>query len=450
MEWHNPCILALMNSRSVLSSLVMTVLAGCSVPGEEAEREALEKENKPYRVAHDRRPLPELPGQPLREAVLQYAFYSNAAIEQAYFEWAMALERVPQASSLENPRFSFEYLFSRDRVARWDRVTLGASQMVPFPGKLEAAGQVALQAAVAARRRFENEKFSLQAEVIEAYEDLALTDRSIAVGESNLALLRQFVEVSRARVGAGQARQAELTKAELEVGQAENELTSIRARRGSDLARINRLLSRPPASPLVPATAAEDPPLPAKDDELLALAGDRNREIAALAAEVQGQEHALDLARKAWLPDFEVSFDVRGSMERMLGAMITLPFQAGRIQAGIREAQAGIRAAQAALRNRADDVRARLVLNAYLARDGDRQVRLFRKTLIPKAREIVEATREAYGAGSATFLDLLDAQRALLALELETARMDAMRRQAVARLEALCALDFGALPRSKP
>ena len=438
-----------MINRWISLGAVVALLLGCSVPGEEAERKTLEKEGKPYETPRERRALPELPGHPTREAVLQYAFYSNASIEQAYFEWAMALERVPQASSLENPRLSFEYLFSRDRVARWDRVTLGASQMVPFPGKLEASGLVALQAAVVARRRFENEKFSLQADVVEAYEELALTDRSIAIGESNLSLLRQFVEVSRAMVGAGKARQADLTKAELEAEQAENELASIRARRSSDLARVNRLLSRRPKTALVPVIETDDPALPAGDEELLDLASERNREIAAAAAEVRGQEHALDLARKAWLPDFEFSFDFRGSMERMLGAMITLPFQAGAIQAGIREAQAGIRAAQAALRSRADDVKARLILNLYMARDGDRQVRLLRGSLIPKAQQIVEATREAYGTGSASFLELLDAQRRLLVLELEAARMDAMRRQAIARLEALCAVDFGALPKSR-
>lgn len=429
--------------------LALLLVSGCSVAGEKEERSELDRAGKPFSTVHEQRSLPELGESPSREAVLQYAFYSNASIEQAYFEWAMAVERVPQAASLDNPRFSFDYLFSRDQVARWDRVTLGASQMVPFPGKLEAAGQVALQAAIAARRRFEDAKFTLQAEVIEAYEELVLTDRSIAVGEANLSLLRQFVEITRAMVGVGKARQVELSKAELEAAQAENELQSLRSRRGADLARLNRLLSRPPGTVLQPVAQPEDPEFPAGDAELLELAGARNKEIAALAAELRGQEQALDLARKAWLPDFEFSFDLRGSMERMLGAMITLPLQVGRIQAGIREAQAGIRAAQAALRNQGDDVRARLVLNVYLVRDSDRQVRLIRTQLLPKAREIVEATREAYGTGGAVFLELLDAQRALLTLELEAARMDALRREAGARLEALCGLDFGVLPKTR-
>lgn len=429
--------------------LLIIGLAGCAAPGEEAERDAAERAGEPYARPRDQRALSPLGSAPSLEDTLQLAFLSNPGLERAYFEWTMALERVPQAGSLDNPRLNFEYLFSKEKLSRWDRTTLGASQMIPFPGKLDASRRGALEAAIAARRRFEDAKFALQADVVEAYAELASTDRFIAVGRRNVGLLREFVDITRARVGAGRALQAELSKAELEAAEAENDLASLEARRAPDLARLNRLLSRDPAAPLSPRLEEGDPPIPGDDAEIFRLAAERNPELAAMAAEVRGQERALDLARKAWFPDLDLSFEVRGSLERMLGAMITLPLRVGAIRAGIREAEAGVRAAQAALRERSDDVRARLVLQLYLARDANRQTRLIRGTFLPKAQQIVDATREAYGTGGASFLELLDAQRALLVLELEAVRMDAMRRQATARLEALCALDFGTLARGK-
>ncbi len=426
---------------------ILSTLLGCSVKGEDAERAAIEKSGKPFERPHGVRPLPVLAEAPLLIDVLHYAFLSNAGIEQAHFEWRMALERVPQARSFDNPRFKFDSLFSREKMSRWDRTTLGASQMIPFPGKLEAAGRAALESAVATGLRFEDAKFTLQADVVGAYAELAATDRTIAIGKENLGLLRQFVSITGALVGTGQARQAELLKAELEAEEAESDLKSSEARRSGELAQLNRLLSRPVEAALRPQIETDPPLFPTEDVRLFELAAARNPELAAMAAQVRGQEHAIDLARKAWFPDLEISFDVRGSMEKMIGMMFTLPFQIGRIRAGIREAEAGLRAAQAALRERSDDVRARLVFQLYLARNSDRQTRLIRDALLPKARKIVDATREAYGAGAATFLELLDAQRALLVLDLEGVRMDAMRRQAIARLEALCGLDFGALPK---
>jgi outer membrane protein, heavy metal efflux system len=428
---------------------LVSIAPGCAVSGEDNEREAADGAGRIYRDPLEARELPKLPDSPSLVDVLHYGFLSNPGLERAYFEWRMALERVPQARSFDDPRFRFEHIFSRERMSRWDRTTLGASQMIPFPGKLEAAGRAALEGAVAAGRLFEDAKFGLQAEIVESYTELATTDRSIAIGRENLSLLRQFVDITRTLVGTGRARQAGLLKAELESEEAESELKSVEARRSADLARLNRLLSRSPMAPLGPRMEGGDVGLPAKDDQLFALAASRNPELAAMAAQVRGQEHALDLARKAWFPDLELSFDVRGSLEKMIGAMLTLPFQVGRIRAGIREAEAGIRAAQAALRERSDDVRARLVLQLYLARDSDRKAKLIRDAFLPKARKIVDATREAYGTGAATFLELLDAQRALLTLDLEGIRMDAMRRQASARLEALCGLDFGALPKGE-
>ncbi len=432
-----------MTSRPVV--LVLLLGAGCSVAGEREERDLADRAGRPYEEPYDRRKLPALVPAPARADVLQFAFLSSPDLERAYFEWRAALERVPQESSLEAPALGFERMFSKERMSAWDRTTLGARQAIPFPGKLAARGRVALQEAVAARRRFEDAKFRLQAEVVEAYEELLLTDRSIAIARENLALLKQFVEVSNALLGAGKARQVDLTKAELEAAGAENDLASIEARRRADLSRLNRLLARPPDAALAPAAPEAPAALPAEDAKVLELAAERNPELAAVVAEIRGREEALELARKAWLPDFEISFSVTGSVERMLGAMLTAPLQVGRIRAGIEEARANLRAAQAALRSRGDDLKARLVLDLYLARDGERRHRFLEATLLVKAREVVENVREAYGTGGATFLELLDAQRALLEFRLESARLDAQRRTSLARLEATCAVDFGTL-----
>jgi outer membrane protein TolC len=432
------------NARNTFG-LAVLLLAGCSVAGEEAERSEWEKRKKPFIVPHGDRILPNFGTDPSPEEALRYAFLSNARIEQAFFEWKMALERVPQMSSLDDPRFSFDYLFSKGMMSKWDRTTLGVSQMIPFPGKLEKAGQIALQEAIATRRRFEDAKFMLQADVIEAYQELLRIDTSLEIAAENLNLLKDGYETTRQLLAAGKARQAELTKADLEVGMAENMLKEREAERPPALAKLNALLSRPPAAPLKPHAPAVPSALPSDDARIIALAAERNKELEAMAAEVRGREDALDLARKAYFPDFELSFDIRGSMEKMLGAMITLPLQLGRIQAGVREAEAGIRAAQAALRGKKDDLAAQTVLQLYIARDSDRQATLFRTTLLPKAREVVDAVRENMVAGSASYLEFLDAQRSLLELKLQLVRMETMREMAVARLEALCALDFGAL-----
>jgi outer membrane protein TolC len=376
--------------------------------------------------------------------VLAYAFRSNAELERAHFEWAAALARVPQAVSLPDPRFSFAYLFSDERMRRWDRTTLGVSQMIPYPDKLTKAGRVTLAEAVAARQRLEARKFSLQAEVVGAWHVLWLIDRSVEIDEANLSLLEQFRVVTRQLVAVGRAPQADASKADLEVASAENELLTRQAERPAALAALNALLSRPLDAPLRPASAAPEVPLP-DDPQILALAAERNPELAALASEAQGRQSAVELARLAYVPDLEIGLDVRGSMERMFTAMITLPLQVPRIRAGIDEARASLRAAEAALRARGDQLGARVALELFLARDSERQLALYREVLLPRASDVVSATEMSYATGAASFLELLDAQRSLLALDLAAAELRALHATAVAELEALCALDFGTL-----
>lgn len=434
------------------SLVLLTALCGCAVfaPAEtKDERARVEHAGEPFSTRHEARELPALPdGAPLGD-VLAYAFRSNADLEMSYFEWAAALERVPQESSLPDPSLSFEYLFASERMGRWDRTTLGGSQMIPYPAKLTRAGEVALADAVAARHRLEDRKFSLQAEVAAAWYELWLVDRGIEIGAENLALLQQFASVTHEIVAVGRAPQSDASKAELEVASADNELQSLRARRSAALAAQNALLSRPAAAPLRPAPIARDPHLP-DDATILALAGERNPELAALAAEARGREDAVELARLAYVPDLSIGLDVPGAMDRSLMGMINVPLQFARIRAGIAESRAAQRSAEAALRARKDELGARMALELFLARDSDRQLSLFRDVLLPRARDVVTTTEMAYATGRSSFIELLDAQRSLLELELAAAELQATRATAVAALEALCALDFEALAGGAP
>jgi outer membrane protein TolC len=430
------------------AALALAALGGCALVlrEETAEQRGRAREaGRPFAERHEARALPELPEQAPLEAVLSYAFLSNADVERAYFDWVGAVERIPQATSLPDPRFSYEYLFTDERLRRWNRTTLGISQMIPLPAKLSRAGEVALADSRAAQLRLEDAKFSLQAAVVAAWHELWLVDRNIEIDEDNLALLRELAEVTRQRVAVGRALQADASKADLEVASAENQLLTRRAQRSAALGEVNALLSRPVDAPLCPAAPLPGAPLPRSDAELLALAAERNPELGALAAEARGRESAVELARLAYVPDLELGLDVRGSMERMLGAMLNLPVQFARVRAGIDEAGASQRSAQAAVRARRNDVGAQMALQLFLARDSERQIGWLRETLLPRARDVLSAIEVSYATGGASFLELLDAQRTLLELERALAEQQVTRASAAAALEALCALDFGTL-----
>jgi outer membrane protein TolC len=70
-------------------------------------------------------------------------------------------------------------------------------------------------------------------------------------------------------------------------------------------------------------------------------------------------------------------------------------------------------------------------------RDGTRRVALFQDSLIPKGQEALRSLDTAYQSGKGGFLDLIDAQRALLEFQLQAAQAQTDRAKALAAIEHL-------------
>src|SRR5262249_40944829 len=142
-------------------------------------------------------------------------------------------------------------------------------------------------------------------------------------------LAERFARVAEQRYATGGVPQSDVLRAQVELTHAITEVQTGALAIDTARAALNALLSRPPGDPLgVP----EDPPprdVPSTDAELLRAALDGRPELAAQDATITGQQHAVALARKAYLPDFEVSvgrfvnFDARDGFGAM--ASVTVP-----------------------------------------------------------------------------------------------------------------------------
>jgi cobalt-zinc-cadmium efflux system outer membrane protein len=189
-------------------------------------------------------------------------------------------------------------------------------------------------------------------------------------------------------------------------------------------ARLNALLSRPPDDALgVPEAPrlAEPPP---RTDELIATAVAHRPELAAQAATIAGREHALALARKAYLPDFELSVGrfVNAGAPDGFGAMasVTVPIaNKPRYDAGVSEATARVASAEAERRRIEDGVR-RDVEQAWLRlRTAKLRHDLLVSTHVPQTEQAIQVTESAYASGAVDLLALLDTLRALEAVHME-------------------------------
>jgi outer membrane protein TolC len=312
-----------------------------------------------------------------------------------------------------------------------------------LPIKARQAGKVALQEARVAAERFRKAKFDLQRRVLESYYDLALVEERSRIQRENVELLGQLVRSAQARVEAG-APQQDLLKAQIEHRLAQNELDSMKAQARSQRAILNALLNRPAEEPL--EMPEELPARPAAaDDRLIAMGVAANPDLAELAAQVAGRKEALELARLRYVPDIIPSFAMTGGISQSVGAAVMLPTNVPAIRGAIAEANAMLHESRAMERQLRQDRAAAFVTALVFMRSAEHQAAVLEGDVLPLARQAMDNSHQAYAAGTASYLELIDTQRLLLNLRLTLAQLRAEREKRLAELESLAGVDVETL-----
>lgn len=441
--------------------------------------------------------LPALDESAALDDYLAYAALNNPGLEAAFNLWKAALERVPQETSLPDPRFTYRN-FIREVETRVgpQKQALGLSQMFPWFGKLALRGSVAAEAAEAARQRYENQKLKLFFEVKDAFYEYYYLGRAIDVVSENLELVEYLESVARSRYKTASAGHPDVIRAQIELGKLEDQLSSLCDLLIPMVARINAVLNRPTNAKL-PVPKAIPEKLPTfTNQQVLGWLAQNSPVLKAFDHEIERARDAVALAKKDYYPDFTVGVDytdvgsavrskpqgaenpaalrsaarIGGGMGDLIDAytigrsfsagsrpsdsgkdvwMVSLsmnvPIWRGKYAAGEREARARYLAAVSARVERENALASAVQRTLFEYRDAGRKITLYRDVLIPKAKESIGSTETAFRAGSAVFLDLVDAERSLLEFELSFERALANRAQRLAELEMVVGRE---MPRS--
>lgn len=384
---------------------------------------------------------------------LALALDGSPRLEAAASSLEASRERAAQAEALPDPSVSLTQFIEpvETRVGPQRRV-FSVSQALPWFGTLSLRGDVERRESRARAAEYDAIALDLLAETSAAYYACAHLEAAIAVTRRHLALLEQGERTAQARYATGEGGYADLIKAQVELGVLGDRLVELEDRRGPLAAALNALTDRPfdaPVQAVLPDSLAASVP---DDAVLLAALRTRNPRLLAWDRRTERFDAAERLARKADRPAFRLALNyIQTDAARSAGVpdsgkdavsasiAVTLPLWRGRVAAGVREAAAQGHAAAASRREAENALGAQLQTDLFSLRDAERKTRLYGATLVPKARQALEAVRAAYSTGAAGFLDLLDAERLLLEFELSTARALADAGIARARVERLVA-----------
>ena len=381
---------------------------------------------------------------------LRLAVINNAGLKGAFYRWKAALEKVPQVRALPDPNFTYGYFVEQveTRVGP-QRQRFGLNQRFPWLGKLRLRGDQAAKIARAAELQFESDRFRVLFDVKDAYYELYYLKEAIRTTQENIQLVKHLERVAQAKFRSG-GDVSGVVKAQVELARLEDELSSLSSLRDPIVAKLNLAMNRPPGSDLpIPQVFELSNDADWEKDSLMGLV-DASPELRGVDALVEAADKGVALARKSFWPDVTLGVDYvqtdsaqglgvpgSGSDPVMVMASINLPLWWGKYRAEVREAEARFEGAIQDRMERRNQLHAELSLQTYRLGDAERKIGLFGNTLTPLAKHSLDVAEQSYQAGRSDFLQMIDAQRLLLDVQLSYQRAIADKEQRRAQIEML-------------
>jgi len=320
------------------------------------------------------------------------------------------------------------------------QTTVQLSQLIELGGKRAARQNLAARTRDLAAWDYEAARINVLTEVTHAFIDVLAAQEMVTLSAQTTQLVEEVQRSVGARVVAGVVSPIEETRADVALATAR--LESSRALRLLDAGR-RRLASQWGVSearfPAVVGDLNVAPALPSFTGLTARLA--ENPDLARWAVEILQREAALAGEKSKRLPDVTLSAGYRRFGDLRINAFVvggSLPLPLfDRNGGGIEEAKS--RLAKAYEERRAAEARVSAGLaEAYRAlASAHDEVTALRATVVPGSRQTFDAVTEGYRLGKFGYLDVLDAQRTMIAAGGQYLRVLAEYQKAVADVERL-------------
>ncbi len=371
------------------------------------------------------------------ESALQNAFAGNPDLAAAQWEIDIAQGGRQQAGLIPNPVASWD---AEDTRRSTRTTTVKLSQTLELGGKRGARIEVASRAQDAAAQELEQRRNLLRAEVIDGFYGALWAQERLELSQRSMALAERGLVIANGRVTAGKASPVEATRAQVEVSQIRLE----RSRAEIGVSDAYRRLAAITGSATigferVEAGAVNTPALPSATQLLARLESTAELRLAQL--QIQQRDAGLGLEKAQRIPDLDVSIgsqydaSVRERVN-LVGVSMPIPLfnrNQGNVLAASR------RADQARDLRNATELRLRTETRQALDlwATANSEVRAFNQVILPAAQSAVDSATRGFEMGKFNFLDVLDAQRTLIAARTQYLAALAQATDAWVRIERI-------------
>lgn len=335
---------------------------------------------------------------------------------------AAARGRALSAGKPRNPEMTAtREQLSADRTGtRYHETILALSQTIQIAGQRGLRGETATLSADAADLRVEADRLRLSFEVHRVYVRAAAAEATLAAVAEVVDIVRRVEEAGAERFAAGDISRFDRDRLRIERARYETLLVDARVALEDASLTLTLLVAPDPVGRedrFLPSEGLADlmaasPDVEVDLGELSDLA-----EARALEVEIDAADAALDLERRARIPDLTVLAGYKHQAGGLQGVVMGISFPVpswDRNRGGIVEAERNLAAARArrALLHRELENEFRRAWERYRALEERKMI--LDELLPPDPGELLETARVAYAEGEMSLVELLDAADAFL------------------------------------
>jgi outer membrane protein, heavy metal efflux system len=380
--------------------------------------------------------------------LLAEADANNPQISAADHGVRAARQMAPQVTTLPDPKFTYQQFsvgspkpFAGYTNSDFAYIGVGASQQLPYPGKLRARGTVAERDADTKQAEVEVTKTSIADAVKADYLQLAYLQQTLGILRQNEAVLDQLIQDATAHYQVGQGMQQDVLQAQVNRTKIVEEITMHHQQMGQVQAHLKGLLSRDQGSPDIIAEDLIATPLQQTSDELLALVRQNNPQIQVDASSIRKQDAQVASAKREGKPDFEVGYLYENTDRKyrdyyMFTFDVRFP-RKKRVNAEIAEATEKRSESQQTLDAHLQQQLAEVQEGYVKATSDEELLKEYREGLIPQSDAAYRATLSAYASNREQFIHVLSYFTDTLKLKLEYVQTLVDHEAALAHLESL-------------
>ncbi|MTW10596.1 efflux transporter outer membrane subunit [Pseudoduganella eburnea] len=307
---------------------------------------------------------------------------------------------------------------------------LTASYEVDLFGRVASNVAAARNDAAGSQAAYRSVLLSLQADVAQAYFRLRATDAELETLAETVRLREENVKVNQRRFDLGDIGEFDLSRAKTELSTTRAEAVSLQRQRATVEHALAVLLGVPASSFYAdPNPLLDSAKLPAIPAGLPSTLLERRPDIVAAQRSMEAANARIGVARAAMFPSLNIgasgggassvasSIFSSGGQAWLLGAMLAAPLiDGGRNKANVARSEAALEESVASYRQSVLAAFAEVEDNLAGLRVLAGQTAEIEEALL-SARRSADLAQKLYSAGRSSYLELLDAQRNLAAVE---------------------------------